>query len=376
MSFDFDIVIAGASYAGLTAARHLGGAGGRVLLVDEHAIGAIRHSACAVPTRTLAAVGGMASACQETGWGVVHTKFNRVRFPWPEPWTVFDHQALCLVLRAQAPDVPFLQARITAFDGAALVTSKGTFTARQFVDATGWRAVLASALHPTYVHRGRLTVGVEASVPGGADALHFYVDKEIVRHGYGWVFPCGDEHRVGLVAFDNAKGMADRLRAFLARLGITSDLRDLTRNGGILPWHARPAAVGDVWVLGDAAGHCLPLTGEGIRFALQDGDTAGGLLRMARNETISFTDARTAYAAAAGGHRARVGVYAQFQALACALPNAAYAPLVWALGRRSTRALILRRYMAWEHPAPLLPSHESFSALPATTPAHEPVLPI
>jgi len=376
MSYDFDIVIAGASYAGLTAARHLGGTGARVLIVDEHAIGALRHSACGVPTRTLAAVGGMASACQETGWGVVHTKFNRVRFPWPEPWTVFDHQALCLALRAQAPDVSFLQARVTAFDGAALVTSKGTFTARQFVDATGWRAVLASALHPAYVDRGRLTVGIEVSVPGCTDALHFYADKEIVRRGYGWVFPYGDERRVGLVAFDNAKGMADRLRAFLARLGITSDPRDVTRNGGILPWHARPAAVGDLWVLGDAAGHCLPLTGEGIRFALHDGDTAGRLLRMALNETIAWEAARTAYATAAAGHRARVGAYTQFQALACALPNVAYAPMVWALGRRSARALILRRYMAWEHPAPMVQVNESCPALHRTTSAHDRIMPI
>lgn len=375
MPYDFDIVIAGASYAGLTAARHLGGMGARVLIVDEHAIGALRHSACGVPTHTLAAVGGMASACQETGWGVVHTKYNRVRFRWPEPWAVFDHQALCLALRAQAPDVPFLQARVTAFDGAALVTSKGMFTARHFVDATGWRAVLASALHPTFVDRGRLTVGIEVSVPGGADALHFYADKEIVRRGYGWIFPCGDERRIGLVAFDNAKGMADRLRAFLARLGIASDLRGVTRNGGILPWHARPATVGDLWVLGDAAGHCLPLTGEGIRFALHDGDTAGGLLRMALDRTIPWGVARAAYATATAGHRARVSAYTHLQALACALPNAAYAPMVWALGRRSARALILRRYMAWEHPAPVLPRGASSPAPHGATPVNEPIPP-
>lgn len=376
MSDDFDIIIAGASYAGLAAARHLGGMGARVLLIDEHAIGALRHSACAVPTRTLAAVGGMASTCQETGWGVVHTKFNSVRFRWPEPWTVFDHQVLCLALRAQAPDVPFHQARITAFDGTTLVTNKGTFTARQFIDATGWRAVLASALHPAFVNRGRLTVGIEASVPGSTDALHFYADREIVPWGYGWVFPYGGERRIGLVAFDNARGMAERLRAFLARLGIKSDLRDATRNGGILPWHARSAVVHRLWVLGDAAGHCLPLTGEGIRFALQDGDTAGRLLRMALNQAISWETARSAYATATAGHRARVRAYTQFQALAGALPNAAYAPIVWTLGRRGAHALILRRYMAWEHPAPALTGYPSFPASRGTAQANEPILPI
>ncbi len=356
MAYDWDLVIAGASYAGLAVARHLGGMGARVLLVDEHAIGAIRHSACGVPIRTLAAVGGLASSCQETHWGIMHTRFNSVRFRWPEPWAVFDQQAFCLALRAQAPDVSFLQARITAFDGAALVTNKGTLTARHLVDATGWRAVLAGSLDPTFVDRGRLTIGIEVTVPGRTDALHFYADKEIVREGYGWVFPCGDERRIGLVAFDNAKGMADHLRAFLARLGITTALRDLTRNGGILPAQPRPSVVGDLWVLGDAAGHCLPLTGEGIRFALQDGDTAGPLLRLALNRTIPWETARAAYASAVMGHRARVGSYTRMQTLACALPNVAYAPIVWTLGRRGAHMPILRRYMAWEH---TLPAHES-----------------
>src|SRR5690348_9266561 len=154
MAYDCDILIAGASYAGLATARHLTGAGARVLLIDEHAVGALRHSACAVPSCTLAAVGGMASVRQQTEWGVVHTKAVSARFRWPGPWSVFDHRAFCLALCAQATDVPFLQARITAFDGDALVTSKGTFTARQFIDATGWRAVLATAVRPTFVDRG------------------------------------------------------------------------------------------------------------------------------------------------------------------------------------------------------------------------------
>ncbi|MHB8644833.1 MAG: geranylgeranyl reductase family protein [Thermomicrobiales bacterium] len=371
MPYDCDIIIAGASYAGLTAARHLHGAGARVLLIDEHAIGAIRHSACALPTRTLAAVGGLASACQETAWGEVHTKFNSVRFRWPTPWTVVDHRAFCLALRAQAPDVPFLQARISAFDGTAIVTNKGTFTARQFVDATGWRAVLASSLCPTFVDRGHLTLGIEVSVPGSTDALHFYADKEIVANGYGWVFPCGSERRIGLVAFDNAKGMSDRLRAFLAYLNIACDLRDVTRNGGFLPSQDRPAVLGMLWMLGDAAGHCMPLTGEGIRFALQDGDTAGRLLRTAFDQRMSWEAVGGAYAAAVARHRGRVNVYARMQALVPTVPNAAYAPIVWLLARRTARVLILRRYMAWEHAGVSLTGSAALWALPGESPMQE-----
>ena len=173
--------------------------------------------------------------------------------------------------------MPFIQSRVSKFDGHTLTTDKGPITARHFIDATGWRAALAAAVEPGFVDRGRLTIGMEVTVPHRTDAMHFYVNREIVRWGYGWIFPCGDESRVGLGAFDNQKGLPDLLRAFLRRLDMPDDLRTMERTGGFLPWQQRPAVRGNLWLLGDAAGHCLPLTGEGIRFAFQDGDVAGRL---------------------------------------------------------------------------------------------------
>lgn len=350
---DFEAVIVGASYAGLAAARHLSARGKSVLLVDEHAIGAVRHSACAVPSRALADVGGLAGSLQETWWGVIHTKLNTVRYRSPEPWTIFDHRAVCEALRRQAPDVPFLQARVSSFDGRALTTDKGAITARYFLDATGWRAALASAVRPGFVDRGRLTVGMEVTVPHSADAMHFYVNREIVRWGYGWIFPCGAESRVGLGAFDNPKGLPELLRAFLRRLQMPDDLRTMERTGGFLPWQQRPTAIGNLWILGDAAGHCLPLTGEGIRFAFQDGDAAGGLLSAVLAGSMTWEAAGMAYAAAVARHRERVATFTRFQHFVRHVPNAAFAPMAWALARRSVRSWGLTRYMGWEHsPAP------------------------
>lgn len=348
--FDYDVIIAGASYAGLTAARHLEAHGSRVLLIDEHAIGAVRHSACAVPTRTLADIGGLSSSLQETSWGVIHTKLNSVRYRSPEPWTVFDHRRVCEALREQAPDVPVLRARVSKFDGATLTTDKGQLRARCFLDATGWRAALANAVQPGFVDRGRLTVGMEVTVPHRTDAMHFYVNREIVRWGYGWIFPCGNESRVGIGAFDNPKGLPDLLRAFLERLGMPSDLRKVERTGGMLPWQQRPATLGNnVWLLGDAAGHCLPLTGEGIRFAFQDGDAAGQLLSSYLSGDVSLPDASAAYAATVARHRERVGAFIRLQGFVRHVPNAAFAPMAWVLARRAVRARGLTRYMNWEH---------------------------
>ncbi len=350
-SADYDVIIAGASYAGLTAARHLQYHGRRVLLLDEHAIGAVRHSACAVPTRTLADVGGLSSSLQKTEWGVIHTKLNSVRYRSPEPWTIFDHRAVCAALRNQAPDVPFLQARIAKFDGRAVTTDKGVIGARYFLDATGWRAALASALRPGFVDRGRLTIGMEVTVPHRTDAMHFYVNREIVRWGYGWIFPCGDESRVGLGAFDNQKGVPALLRAFLRRLGMSDDLRSVERTGGFLPWQQRPAALDNVWVLGDAAGHCLPLTGEGIRFAFQDGDVAGRLLDHLLSGRSDWETASAMYAETVERHRARIGTFTHLQNFVRHVPNAAFAPMAWLLARRPVCSRGLTRYMNWEHDA-------------------------
>ena len=297
------------------------------------------------------------AVCKIPGWGVIHTKLNTVRYRSPEPWTIFDHRAVCEAFRSQAPDVPFIQARISKFDGHTLTTDKGPFTARYFLDATGWRAALAAAVEPGFVDRGRLTVGMEVTVPHRTDAMHFYVNREIVRWGYGWIFPCGDESRVGLGAFDNQKGLPDLLRAFLRRLDMPDDLRTMERTGGFLPWQQRPAVLGNLWLLGDAAGHCLPLTGEGIRFAFQDGDVAGRLI----NDALAGADCpgtRRAHRMPRGRarHRERVGSFTRLQNFVRHVPNAAFAPLAWTIARRAVRSWGLTRYMAWEHaPAAPLP---------------------
>ena len=53
----WDVVVCGASFAGLTVARELAGSGARVLIVDRYEIGERQTSACAAPTEWLQALG-------------------------------------------------------------------------------------------------------------------------------------------------------------------------------------------------------------------------------------------------------------------------------------------------------------------------------
>src|SRR3954451_20676814 len=50
LSGDRDVLICGASFAGLTIARELAGGGARVLVLDRYEIGEKQTSACAAPT--------------------------------------------------------------------------------------------------------------------------------------------------------------------------------------------------------------------------------------------------------------------------------------------------------------------------------------
>src|SRR5436305_12566773 len=56
LSGDFDVLICGASFAGLAVARELTGSGARVLMIDRYEVGERQTSACAAPTDWLVAL--------------------------------------------------------------------------------------------------------------------------------------------------------------------------------------------------------------------------------------------------------------------------------------------------------------------------------
>src|SRR5438045_2872460 len=109
---DFDVVICGASFAGLAVARELSGSGAKVLLIDRYEVGERQTSACAAPTAWLENLGLMGSVRQTFGDLVTHTRHGTFR--WHLPWTfsTFDYRELCGLLKDQSPDVPFDTAKV------------------------------------------------------------------------------------------------------------------------------------------------------------------------------------------------------------------------------------------------------------------------
>src|SRR5919197_4121182 len=117
----FEVVICGASFAGLAVARELRASGARVLVLDRYEIGERQTSACAAPTEWLLNMGLDGSIRQTFGSLLVHTP--RVRARWPLPWTfsTFDYRSLCALLFEQA-SARFDVAKVNSRTGSVVHT--------------------------------------------------------------------------------------------------------------------------------------------------------------------------------------------------------------------------------------------------------------
>src|SRR5690242_4627948 len=97
----YDVLICGASFAGLAVARELAGSGADVLVIDRYEIGERQTSACAAPTDWLHNLGLEGSIRQTFGDLVVHTPGRTHRWPLPFTFSTFDYRTLCRLLAEQ-----------------------------------------------------------------------------------------------------------------------------------------------------------------------------------------------------------------------------------------------------------------------------------
>ncbi|MDQ7858306.1 MAG: hypothetical protein QN174_09420 [Armatimonadota bacterium] len=288
----YDAVVAGASFAGLAAARRLRG---RVLLLDRQAIGDGVTSACAAPRAIVEMMGATAAIQQVHDALVIHTPRGRAVWPLPEPFVTFDYRRFCLTA-ASGAGAEFRCVAVLGREGRRVRTSAGTVEARLLIDATGPRAALAGPL------RGRrVAFGIESEVPVSVEpGLHFHFVPEI-RDGYAWAFPCGGATRFGVLSYRGRTKLRPALERFMARWGVRAG----AVHGGYLATGWTSGTTGDVFVAGDAAGHCLPLSGEGIRTAVLAGDRCGALAQRVLDGTLTHAEAVAAYRAFVARSRRR-----------------------------------------------------------------------
>ena len=299
---DYDAVICGASFAGLAVGRELAGARredgsrARVLMLDRYEVGERQTSACGIPTAWLEAMGLMGAHRQAFGELVVHTPHGASR--WPLPWTfsTFDYPELCRLLFEQS-DCEFETATIDGRSGHTVHTDRGDLTAPVIVDALGWRRMLASGdgFQPPDAPLSR---GLEVHPGGRSDDLAIWIDRRYVPAGYGWSFPAKDELRIGVGSFDPRFHVKDTTVELAHDLGSEA----VRYQGNWIPHELRPATEDGVFFAGDSAGHCLPLTAEGIRTALYFGIACGRELRTVLAGERTREEALRRYGAFSDSH--------------------------------------------------------------------------
>jgi flavin-dependent dehydrogenase len=359
LSADCDVLICGASFAGLAVARELAASGAAVMVLDRYEIGERQTSACGIPTGWLEALHLQEAHRQTFGQLVIHTRHATVRYDLPWTFSTFDYRTLCHLLAAQG-DFEFETAKVEGRAGRTVRTDRGEIRAPLIVDALGWRRILGSG--PTIQPPDALlSRGLEVHPGGSGNEMEVWIDRAYVPAGYGWSFPAGDELRIGVGSFDPRF----HVREPTARLA--SDLRrDAVRyQGNWIPHALRDATEDGVFFVGDSAGHCLPLTAEGIRTALYFGIACGRELRAVLAGRQTRAQALARYHAFSAGHARPYHWMLRVQRL---IPR--LAPRVLAAG---LQAIDRRRFIHWAFGHYLEVAHPAFVASTVPAPARSTV---
>jgi flavin-dependent dehydrogenase len=335
LSGSCDVLICGASFAGLAVARELAGSGADVMVLDRYEIGERQTSACGIPTEWLRTTGLMEAERQRFDSLLIHTPHGSRRYRLPWTFSTFDYRTLCHLLW-DGCDARFETAKVNGRaalangDGAIGVeTDRGVLSAPLVVDALGWRRMLASGdgFQPPDAPLSR---GLEVHPDGSSEDLEVWIDRRYVPAGYGWSFPAGEELRIGVGSFDPRFHVRETTELLAEDLG-----RDRVRyQGNWIPHKLRQATEGGIFFAGDSAGHCLPLTAEGIRTALYFGIVLGRELRDVVEGRQDWDAAARRYAEFHDSHEWKFRWMLRAQRLVPRIPPRLLAPMIRLLGTK------------------------------------------
>ena len=345
-----DVLICGASFAGLAVARELAGCGASVLLVDRYELGERATSACAAPTPWLHALGLSDAIRQEIPHMRFTTPYGSVRYRLPWSWSAFDYRHLCQLLYAQS-DARFETAKVEErlphdeSESVSVLTDRGVLQAPLVVDALGWRRLLSGS--PNQPPEAPLSRGLEVHPHGQSEDLDVWIERSLVRRGYGWRVPAAGEARVGVASY----APRDHVRQPTVELAERLQLEPVRYQGNWFPHRLRPATEDSIFFVGDSAGHCFPLSGEGIRTAFYFGIACGRELTAVVQQDRSRAEALERYAAFSAQHARAFAIAGRLQRMIPALPPRLLTSGLRVLGRQWLIDRSFRWYLDQAHPS-------------------------
>lgn len=311
----YDVIIAGASFGGLAVATQIKG---RVLLIDPYPIGENQVSACATLFEVPECLGLMKSVLQIHHEIELHTpSLTRIIDVSSNPFCTFDYRRFCQGM-AESTSARFLLSRVLACKGDRVITTQSEFAGEILVDATGWRRVLGDSLQPCKDHKKLLSFGIETVIPRQGEKLCFWFNPGTISTELAWFFPAGTDSRVGVGTYTQKGRLGGALEGFLEGLGVSQAKE---RHGGYFPSAMGWPVQDYLFLVGDAAGQCLPMTGEGIRPAIYFGLILGAIIQQILDGVMSLSEGLLSYRKIVLSHRKLYRYLRFFQYLLVSLPR-------------------------------------------------------
>jgi geranylgeranyl reductase family protein len=285
---EYDAIVIGAGPGGGECARELSAVGYKVLLLERSKIiGEPNFSSGNILKDTLGEF-KLSKKIIQTKWNslAIISKNQKAEFYFKDTiGYIIDYKALKRFLADEAKRNGAVLMVGTAAEAPIMEEGKlkgvkftnGKAKAKVIIDASGPYGIL-SAKFGILKERTSGMAGVEYLMSNvtfeNGRKPQFYLGKSFIPKGYAWIFPTKkSEAKVGVAIWTQNKGVQRKaLDKFVASNSQTKHAKILDIHGGRVAFaNPKTFVQGNLIAIGDAAGQCNPLGGEGIEYALRAG---------------------------------------------------------------------------------------------------------
>lgn len=306
--------------------------------MDQKKVGIGVKSACGTPLYMAEKLKLKETVLQVHKKIILHTPRGTLDYILAKPFCVIDPekftQALFKMGKAEK-----LRARVESFDGKGLKTNKGNFKAKIFVDASGPGS---SLLQNEKTAQSRdLSFGIETILPYKEEGLHFWYQPKKYPACVFWLFPQGKTSRFGVASYKGETKLRPYLEEFMNRFS----LKIGSLHGGYFPHRLREPVIDKVFLVGDSAGQCLPITGEGIRPAIIFGQKLGEVIEKILSGKTTLETGLSQYKDFVLKRKFYYEIVYFGQRFLTNIPESLFFPLAFLVSKKPVTYFVLNNYL-------------------------------